>query len=166
VGSNNQIDFEKSVKSLMGCETHTFDFTLKKPFIGDQYAIFHPWGLGLDDGGGIMKSFETIMQELGHHGRTIDVLKIDCEGCEWQTLPPLFDAIVAGRVKVDQLLVELHAVVGRSVENFFQAADKAKLRVFHKEYNRWTPKKDFCVEYALASESFLREANGAYICPS
>ena len=79
MGSNNKIDFEKSVKQFTGCETHTFDFTLKKPFIGDQYAIFHPWGLGLDDGGEVMKSMETIYKELGHHGRTIDVLKIDCE---------------------------------------------------------------------------------------
>lgn len=79
MGSNNQIHFEKSVKIFMGCETHTFDFTLKRPFVGDQYATFHPWGLGLDDGGGIMKSMETIMTELGHQGRTIDILKIDCE---------------------------------------------------------------------------------------
>lgn len=79
MGSNNKIDFEKSVKQFTGCETHTFDFTLKKPFIGDQYAIFHPWGLGLDDGGEVMKSMETIYKELGHQGRTIDVLKIDCE---------------------------------------------------------------------------------------
>lgn len=77
MGSNNQIEFEKSVKQFMGCETHTFDFTVKN-FKGDEYAIFHPWGLGLDDGG-VMKSMDTIVQELGHQGRTIDVLKIDCE---------------------------------------------------------------------------------------
>ncbi len=88
-----------------------------------------------------------------------------CQGCEWLTLPPIFDAIIAGTLKVDQLLIELHSYgEGKSFANFFQAADRAKLRVFHKEYNSWGP-KDCCVEYVLASESFLREANGYYICP-
>ena len=78
-----------------------------------------------------------------------------------------FDAIVAGRIKVDQLLIELHIRNKRhALQSFFQAADKAQLRVFHKEYNYWSPTKGCCVEYALVSESFLRNANGAYICPS
>ncbi len=38
----------------------------------------------------------------------IDVLKIDCEGCEYVVMPPLFELMSSGRVQVDQLLIELH----------------------------------------------------------
>jgi len=86
VGSNNDISFEVGIGNFIGCETHTFDPTLNSPFVGDDYAIFHPWGLGND--GAFMdagthnwtaKSMESIVHELGHRNRTIDVMKIDCE---------------------------------------------------------------------------------------
>lgn len=173
VGSNNNIDFEKAVHTFMnGCEIHTFDPTLSRPFIGGQYATFHPWGLGEDGvkaqaGNKVWegKSFETIIRELGHENRTIDVLKIDCEGCEFDTMPPLFELISSGRVKVDQVLIELHIRPNTNLKKFFWGADKAKLRVFHKERNGWGCGGKTCVEYALASETFLREANRDSICP-
>eukprot|EP00980_Cylindrotheca_fusiformis_P001181 scaffold323_cov93-Cylindrotheca_fusiformis.AAC.3 len=171
VGSNNQIDFEVAVTNYMGCETHTFDPTLAKPFIGGKYATFHPWGIGKD---GDMnkargkkwasKGIETIMKKLGHTNRTLDILKIDCEGCEFVAMPILFDAIAAGRVKVNQIQVELHGSLFEPVELFFQKADKAKMRIFHKERNHWGCDGYRCLEYALISEDFLREANAAAVC--
>eukprot|EP00980_Cylindrotheca_fusiformis_P001180 scaffold323_cov93-Cylindrotheca_fusiformis.AAC.2 len=171
VGSNNKIEFEVAVKNFMGCETHTFDPTLAKPFKGDEYATFHPWGIGIDGEENKHKSFkwvskgiETIMNELGHSNRTLDILKIDCEGCEYQAMPILFDAIAAGRVKVNQIQVELHGTKYARVERFFQKADEAKMRIFHKERNHWGCDGYKCLEYALISEDFLREANAASAC--
>jgi hypothetical protein len=178
VGSNNNVDFEKAVHTFMnGCEIHTFDPTLSKPFVGGQYATFHPWGLGEDGvagkvGGKVWegKSFETIIRKLGHENRTIDILKIDCEGCEWVTMVPLFELISSAKVKVDQILIELHLHLelrsNTQLKDFFWGADKAKMRVFHKERNGWGCQGIKCVEYALASETFLREANRDSICPS
>jgi hypothetical protein len=86
IGSNNDISFEMGIKNFMGCETHTFDPTLNDPFVGDEYATFHPWGLGTDGEEMVLgthnwtaKSMDTIVHELGHRDRTIDVMKIDCE---------------------------------------------------------------------------------------
>lgn len=53
-----------------------------------------------------------------------------------------------------------------AVHDFFAAADRAKLRIFHKERNHWGCNGYLCVEYAFASEAFLREANAALLCPS
>lgn len=175
VGSDNNIDFEKSVHEFIkGCDVHTFDPTLRAPFIGDKYAMFHPWGLGKDGDEQmakgktwIGKSFETIIKELGHENRTIDVIKIDCEGCEYDAMPPLFQMIASGRVKVNQILIELHLRGSATrLKDFFSGADKAKMRVFHKERNGWGCQGRKCVEYALASERFLREANRDTICRS
>jgi hypothetical protein len=73
---------------MSNCEVHTFDPTIKdEDFIGTEYATFHSWGLGTDGGKegqtmhnrknvGSRKSFESIISELGHENRTIDILKV------------------------------------------------------------------------------------------
>lgn len=194
VGSNNDIRFEKAVHTHTNytefdahdvvldtspaCEIHTFDPTLDTPFVGDEYATFHPWGLGTDGGreGAAMNgrknhgermSFQTIIEKLGHTNRTIDILKIDCQGCEYASMPPLFDLIASGDVQVDQILIELHITKSNftsHLKEFFEAADKAKMRIVSKERNQWGCDGYRCVEYALVSESFLREANADILC--
>lgn len=80
-------------------------------------------------------------------------------------MPPLFDLMSSGNSKVNQVLIELHDhhTSPEILYNFFLAADRAKLRITHKERNRAVVR---CVEYSFVSESFLREVNGAIICPS
>jgi Methyltransferase domain len=47
-------------------------------------------------------SFQEIRQRLGHENSTIDLFKIDCEGCEWHTYK---DWITAD---LRQVLIETH----------------------------------------------------------
>jgi len=172
VGSNNKYDFEVAVKKFMGCDTYTFDPTLKKFNGNPKVTTFHPWGLGEDGKEATMKnktwrsmSFETIINKLGHSGTRIDIIKIDCEGCEYTAMPPLFDAISKGTIQVDQIQIELHAKGGyEAIANLFDMADKASMRVFHKERNHWGCSGYNCVEYSFVSESFLRKANAELIC--
>ena len=68
-----------------GCEVHTFDHTVDAKWIPPHYLNYHRIGLGSqdsrvdDDTLGLL----TIIDRLGHEDRVIDVLKIDCEGCEY-----------------------------------------------------------------------------------
>lgn len=181
VGSDNDFQFEQAVKNHMGCEIHTFDPTMKEmTFKGDAYSTFHPWGLGTD--GDIVNfeqskhttkfvamSFETIIKKLGHKGRKIDILKIDCEGCEFSAIPSLLESISKGELKVDQMLNEMHRHHDQrtrpKLPQFFGALDSAKMCIFHKERNHWGCGGDWCVEYAFASEEFLRRANPNVLCP-
>lgn len=94
---------------------------------------------------------------------------MDCEGCESATMPPLFELIVAGKIRVNQILIELHRDAGfgdsfNNVYDFFLAADRAKFRVTHKERNHWGCGGAVCVEYAFTSEAYLREINEAILC--
>lgn len=176
IGSNDDVSFERAVHDHIGCEIHTFDPTLRGPFVGQKYATFHPWGLGEDGAKGrhqgrnwTSKSLETIVRKLGHANRTIDILKVDCEECEYASLPKFLDIVASGEMRVGQLQVELHMRKikhPRKIHNFFAAADRAGLRIFHKERNHWGCQGFWCVEYALVSERFLREANRAAVCPS
>lgn len=175
IGSNNNIRFEQAVKKHIGCEIHTFDPTLRSEFIGSDYATFHPWGLGVDgevihfqqdkiDATFTAYSMDRIVQKLGHVGRKIDILKIDCEHCEYTTMPPVFDAVAAGSLQIDQILIELHREPYETLTDFFASADRAGYRITHKERNGWGCEGNGCVEYAFVRESFLRLATAAAIC--
>jgi hypothetical protein len=174
VGSYNDVTFEKAVKEYIGCEIHTFDPTLQDPFVGDAYATFHPWGVGAEGEqvyfGGlnvtfVTQSVESIVNQLGHQGRKIDIFKIDCEGCEFDSMPPLFEAIAHGTLQIDQLLIEIHAFVSpNKIEDLFAKADEAGFRIFHKERNGWGCQGKSCVEYAFVNQNFLRNATAAAMC--
>ncbi len=176
VGSNNNIKFEQAVKKHIGCEIHTFDPTLKSRFVGSRYATFHPWGLGADgetvhfeQGDNINATFATfsmdhIIKKLGHTRRKIDILKIDCERCEYTAMPPVFDAVADGRLEIDQILIELHREPYETLTEFFASADGAGYRITHKERNGWGCQGNACVEYVFVRESFLRRATAAAIC--
>ena len=176
IGSDNDISFEKSVSKHLGCEIHTFDPTVRvEDFVGTSVASFHGWGLGEDGevvnfgvrGGGSFTSMslKSMVEKLGHTGRNIDLLKIDCEGCEWQALPDVFDAIHAGEMKVDQIQIELHGGTKDLIKSLFHKADAARMRIMHKERNHWGCDGYRCLEYAFVSESFLRKAHEWQMCP-
>jgi Methyltransferase domain len=95
VGCNGNYAFEDGLVDLLGagvCEIHVFDV---KPIYGrpkddvTKGIHFHGWGLTSsyekDSQANPMREFLTLqetMEKLGHVGRTIDVFKIDCEGCK------------------------------------------------------------------------------------
>ena len=107
VGSNNDFSFETFVQKDIStnCEIHTFDFgdyaKGAKEAGGVQY---HQVGVGIDNPPRF-KSIKTLVKELGHENRIIDVFKIDCEGCEWKTAQHWFDTSV--NVTLRQIQVEL-----------------------------------------------------------
>ena len=47
-------------------------------------------------------SMQETVKELGHENRVIDILKIDCEGCEWFTYKDWLE------FDIRQILVETH----------------------------------------------------------
>jgi Methyltransferase domain len=93
VGCSGNYDFEDGLVDLLGagtCEIHVFDLSQDYTRPGDAHTNdihFHYWGLKSSyDKSGLSakytyKTLQETMQELGHTGRTVDLFKIDCEGC-------------------------------------------------------------------------------------
>jgi hypothetical protein len=104
VGSDGVFDFEDGIVDLLGskhCEIHVFD-TIDQERVGDpelRNIFFHKWGIhssydevynaemvrdGLE---GLKPEFDslphTMKDRFLEENRTIDILKIDCDGCEW-----------------------------------------------------------------------------------
>jgi len=154
IGSNNNFMFEEAVLREISpaCEIHTFD-----PTVGDHPSNkpnnvhFHPWGLGNATGtskirGKIhnVKTMADIRKELNHESRTVDIFKIDCEGCEWSTVEGWFSAMPHRQIQV-----ELHSgTLNGDAENFMNNLQGRGYAVFHKESNT-RGCKGSCIEYSF-----------------
>lgn len=144
VGSHDDFSFEVEVKNVLGehCEVHTFDPADYSRGAKKAGSIYHQWGIsnvaGTSEKGEIMKTLRQTAEELGHIGRTIDIFKIDCEGCELDSWETWVDSSTVG-VNLQQVLVEVHAIRNRMVQpattNFFKGMHKHGYVIFHKEPN-------------------------------
>jgi len=137
IGSNGEFGFEKAVHADVSkhCDVHTFDIMrwqdyadpLQPPPEGPpDYVSYHVRNVGETPMG-------FLYREMGHMGRVIDILKIDCEGCELQTVKGWFSE----GVSIRQILVELHGPMGQAeqVHEFFEFLFGLGFVVFHKEPN-------------------------------
>eukprot|EP00980_Cylindrotheca_fusiformis_P022092 scaffold8976_cov126-Cylindrotheca_fusiformis.AAC.4 len=99
------------------------------------------------------KSIGDIVHELGHSDRpAIDIFKIDCESCEWDTYPEWLDDKKIPRLQ--QILIELHRSPPTKVLPFFQTLQQHGYAIFHKEPNIQHSQGN-CIEYAFIK---LKEA--------
>lgn len=120
IGSAGDFKWEDAVAELHSqqCEIHIFDpADWSRPGDAENKNIhYHSWGIASSydtesksvvwpkgrKGG--FKTFQETLRELGHEDRTMDIFKIDCEGCEWSSHK---DWIGHG---MRQILVEMHGV--------------------------------------------------------
>ncbi|KAG5176627.1 methyltransferase domain-containing protein [Tribonema minus] len=184
IGSSEHDGFERGILAAAPhCEVHTFDPTSSADAMRARSTAagyrFHLVGLGSRArsstggtlGAGPLRTLQEIMADLGHAGRTLDILKIDCEGCEWFTLrEQVFAPMRSGALAVGQLQVELHLLRGQlrplpAIAKLFEDADAAGLRVFHKERNAWCGAWKVCLEYSLVSAEWARHVFHRTHCP-
>ena len=101
IGCAGDFHFEDALAKYYDkqCEIHIFDPAdwTRKNDAEEKNIHYHPWGLlsSYDTTskskvwpkgrGGGFKTFAESIAILGHQDRTIDIFKIDCEGCEWTT---------------------------------------------------------------------------------
>jgi hypothetical protein len=141
IGSNGNYQWEDGMFKEIGtiCEIHIFDYSQNYTRSKNQRQNmhFHQWGLQgshHDRKGGTFLSFSQILERLGHTGRIIDIFKIDCEGCEWQTYP---DWIHYPGIR--QVLVETHKLPKNKTMglDFFDSFERNNLLMYSKEVNPW-----------------------------
>jgi hypothetical protein len=137
-GSRNEFSFETAVHEFNpACIVHTFDPTVAHPANRPPFVHYHHWGLGTTDaskpGLGSYFTLHDIMRRLGHDH--VDVLKVDCEGCELD-----FWTLDVPDGAVGQLQVEVHWAVNRHdnperVHAFFNFLSRKGFAIFNKEPN-------------------------------
>eukprot|EP00656_Telonema_subtile_P013802 TRINITY_DN17016_c0_g1_i2.p1 TRINITY_DN17016_c0_g1~~TRINITY_DN17016_c0_g1_i2.p1 ORF type:complete len:1094 (+),score=263.27 TRINITY_DN17016_c0_g1_i2:74-3355(+) len=146
-GVRDDVTFEQEIIERSGqrCEVHAFD-----PSVGGlpQYAKhtpklhFHKAALAAHTGSNklwpVANSLHGHMERLGH--THVDVLKIDCEGCEWEVFEALLESDSA--LPFSQLLIELHLGNATSTEGMrenmfrlFEGLEALGFRAFAREIN-------------------------------
>ena len=155
VGSDGDFSFERSIMDEISeqCEIHTFDkndnsfyveraskdpsFPLRDEPV-PQFVHHHVAEIGSSHPA---VSIPEMIDRLGHRNKTIDIFKIDCEGCEWQTYTSWLD----NGVNIRQILVELHRPFTSEMgHKFFRYFINHGYAVFHKE-----PNGSGCIEIAM-----------------
>ncbi|CAB9507752.1 Pfam:DUF672 [Seminavis robusta] len=174
VGSAGKYEWEEALaKSFMKegqttqqstCEIHVFDFSknyTKEGHASELNIHFHQWGLKSSYDDSLLDAWRVkqrdrlftlpeIMEKLGHTGYTIDILKIDCEFCEWFT----YEDWLKPELDIRQLLLEVHNLptslpdpqknkggryfpvsMSLSPNKFFDGLEKAGFAMFSKEPN-------------------------------
>merc|ERR1712217_502232 len=142
IGSHGQYDFETAVHTEVSsnCEIHTFDmknWTAYHCGASPSFMEYHVKTIGDPKKRSWLTDVPTIVRELGHSGKVIDIFKIDCEGCEWSTFRHWFGA----GVQIRQILIELHfypsskAVSTDLIHEFFKFLFDMGYVVFQKESN-------------------------------
>lgn len=168
IGSFGHFGFEESVLSDIHpeCEIHTFDPELQGESFAEKapkMVHYHAWGLGSGDNTDSTHKYMTLNDTvtlLGHAGRTIDIFKIDCEGCEFSTFDGWFDA----DINLKQILVEVHGTPS-NVNDLFRRLQHEGYVTFHKEPNiknsNLISSTFMCVEYAFLklNQDFFRGMN-------
>ena len=146
LGSNGDFSFEVAMLAAFPNVTiHTFDCTGDFAHLAPKSGVvFHKWCLGDKDeivNGRIFKTWSSILRELNI--KSVEYLKMDIEGFEWNTLPYILDAPHSLLPK--QISFELHLVssmlpssgipedlIKKPTESFF----KPVMRLFKKIVSR------------------------------
>jgi len=167
VGSANDFSFEEAVKREIGrhCEIHTFDPADYSEGAKKAGVVYHQWGISgksNESNGEIFKTMKETIEELGHTGQTIDIFKIDCEGCELDSVKTWVDPTEV-KATLRQILVEVH-LNGKldRAQHFMEVMREYNYVISHKEPNMisWFSYKIPCVEYVFV------KLNGSFFNPS
>lgn len=134
------LKFEYGLRDILGrelCEIHVFDNSRHyhdyKELEDMENVHFHPWSLESSTKVTNAREYMTLQESieaLGHKKRVIDIFKIDCEKCEWDSYNDWFNSDVV----MMQILVEVHGAPPEG-NSFFETMQKLNYVTFHKEPN-------------------------------
>ena len=180
VGSNGKFSFETAIFNRFKCESHTFDPTdttgTWEKKAKNAHTTFHDVGLGekkefvkivhsyskKEKHGCALDIFGSIVHKLGHDGRLIDVLKIDCSGCEWKVFDEIWTDLEQKRYRIGQILIQVHGADFRKAVKFFEGARKAGYMIFSKERIHHGRIGFDCLEFAFVHEDLARNSSNLY----
>ncbi|CAF3064987.1 unnamed protein product [Rotaria socialis] len=167
LGSNGEFSFENETKRFLpNCDIHTFDM---KVFNCTNICTFHQVKIG--DGINETKTLRMLMSDYDHTQRSLDILKIDVEGSEYEFFDELFSKKDHVSENIRQILVEIHlSRILKQVNNvtvydyekihrLFELFHENHFVIFHKEVNLYNPHNAFEFSFIKLNRKFFENNN-------
>ena len=141
--TNGNHSFERSLDLLNEfggtCEIHVFDERSKNKIDLDDHAelkhinFHYDWKVrgSQENSNQGSHTLEAIIKHLGHEGRTIDILAVNCNGCEWRIFRDWFNI----PAHPQQILVQVKGQPLTVADEFFQSLQDNGYVTFHKAMN-------------------------------
>jgi hypothetical protein len=152
IGCNGIFTFEEAILEIMPfCEivlVDPHDYSADIPAAIKDRVTYHTNALDASARKFQQQKFNNaislpeLMEKNGHTNRTVDIFKIDCEGCEWAAYHDLL------KTDLRQILVEVHRWTLPQSPLFFQAMYDHGYAIFHKESNTFGCSGN-CLEYSF-----------------
>lgn len=143
VGSQNDFSFEIGIHEINpDCNIFVFDHTSNNQN-APNYVKFFEFGLGSVDQNRLL-TLRQALEKTKLLNKTVDILKIDCEGCEFD----IYHQFVSPEFQIMQILIEVHFRSAMETHRFFQEMTK-RFVIFHKEPNLLPSSRGDCVEYGF-----------------
>jgi len=141
-GIGEETTFEEEIlQRTTDCTIRMFDHTIQlPPLLVQKYpgrAFWYPLGIS-NETSDRMRTLKNIMD--ANRDESIDVLKIDTEGAEWDSLRQVLKDF-PNTLPFSQLLLEIHLAQrsdtgkARFFLDFSKTLEDAGLRIFHSELN-------------------------------
>jgi len=113
IGMGGEWSFDYMITDTYKCLDMAYDPTLcKKDYKPKELLWFYNTGLGIanivNSNKWKLRTLEKLLEENGHLNRTVDILKIDIEYSEWESLEAILRDGSLRNVK--QLMVEFHTM--------------------------------------------------------
>ena len=109
------------LEQVNGIHIHPFAF---KP----QNKVSMGVAVGVGASATAFKTLKETVKELGHSGKSLSLLVIDCEGCEWE----IYRDLLSLDLSVQQVLIQMHGTPFIA-NRFFTAMHNAGYAIFHRE---------------------------------
>lgn len=180
IGLGGEVEFENALAAA-GCEVHGFDPTESLRSTHAEAARRHNWtfhNIGLA-GSAVSSSnrygsvgvsammltlSEMVRRVAGEPGGRLRLLKVDCEGCEWQALLRTPSSLLS---RVDEFLVELHLtpqyglLEDETLVRVLGLVSSARLQLFRSVINPGFPQDWFQTSFALRAAGWSLQAPNA-----
>jgi len=143
-GINFDFSFDDDISKKYNCTVRSFDPSMRgvTNHRRDDNIWFYDIGLSGVDNQVVanknwkMKTFRTIVEELGDSNKTVDYLKFDVEGSEWAALETMLKSNIL-QSKVKQLAFEIHIHAESRTATGFHHFWKLLDQLEHIGFGRW-----------------------------
>jgi hypothetical protein len=142
------------------CNVHIFNPNMQlNPQQERENLIIHKWGFrpksvgnSTSSAAGTFKTVEDTIQELGHSEKTISLMALDCEGCEWD----IYSDLLSLRYPVHQLVIQTHGLPNpNQVNSMFNAMRVGGYVITHKQQEPTGNGEIFDYSFLKLSKSYF-----------